>query len=751
MSPEGVHLDGVQQSPASMPAVTPDAPVRSHEDVLRLIEDVEVQLERLRTAQVRSAEEFAHYADRGRRLDEREREIAVASALLTAREAQLQVMADATRAEEARLGERHRTIDAEMEALSAARVEADERERVIATRAEKVSEAERTLEAARRSLDERAAEVASTDSARAAEFEALATERSRIAEAERAIEAERLAMAEARRIADERLHALEGEIVTLNERVTALQVERDRVGRESDEGRAALERAESNAAMLMLAVATLRERLEDCETSLASRDAAIDAKESTIAERDAQLAERDASIAERDARIDELSREIAMTRQSLRTAGEKLANLAKAVADQAPQLERGAAAAALAHEQRERIASLEERIESLERELAERREAIVRAEREVAELRSAATAAPQVVVDTTQVDRMANELDAARHDIERLEREIAAARETEESRRNESESARIADAERAVAETQARLGEALGFLATRKRRIDLARRLQRERKAKREREVRQAAENAMVRVLEEERLVKKQREELRQVQEVLTATETMMVQRYARHRGGLVAAWCTLVVAGLAAGSWFAADAVLPGGSVASVDLLAKVDDPQGVTPEADTLFQSTHREALNDEGFRETVRRRLADRGVQSLKGDEVDAWLDGVTYDSDGPGSLRLIAEGPDPQTATIALDTLATTLVNESAKLAKGKGEVARATIAGNSQVPGRITFSTLTPNRGPLDRIMAAGMVFSAVFTLSLVAGLVTFSRIARAKRRFEDAERFGATL
>jgi hypothetical protein len=37
------------------------------------------------------------------------------------------------------------------------------------------------------------------------------------------------------------------------------------------------------------------------------------------------------------------------------------------------------------------------------------------------------------------------------------------------------------------------------------------------------------------------------------------------------------------------------------------------------------------------------------------------------------------------------------------------------------------------------------------VFSAVFTLSLVAGLVTFSRIARAKRRFEDAERFGATL
>jgi hypothetical protein len=510
--------------------------------------------------------------------------------------------------------------------------------------------------------------------------------------------------------------------------------------------------------MLMLAVATLRERLEDCETSLASRDAAVDAKESTIAERDAaiaeretQLAERNAKIAERDARIDELSREIAMTRQSLRTAGEKLANLAKAVADQAPQLERGAAAALLAHEQRERIASLEERIERLERELAERREAIVRAEREVAELRSAATAAPQVVVDTTQVDRMANELDAARHDIERLEREIAAAREAEESRRNESESARIADAERAVAETQARLGEALGFLATRKRRIDLASRLQRERKAKREREVRQAAENAMVRVLEEERLVKKQREELRQVQEVLTATETTMVQRYARHRGGLVAAWCTLVVAGLAAGSWFAADAVLPGGSVASVDLLAKVDDPQGVTPEADTLFQSTHREALNDEGFRETVRRRLADRGVQSLKGDEVDAWLDGVTYDSDGPGSLRLIAEGPDPQTATIALDTLATTLVNESAKLAKGKGEVARATIAGNSQVPGRITFSTLTPNRGPLDRIMAAGMVFSAVFTLSLVAGLVTFSRIALAKRRFEDAERFGATL
>lgn len=743
MNGDGTQHTGQLQSamgsdlgPGPVPGGSPvDAPVTNHHDVLQLIGDVERQLERLRSAQVRSAEELAHFADRGRRLDEREYSINAAAAMLTAREAQLHAMADAMHTEEVRIAERNRATEANDEALAERQrgVELREssiesREATIAERERSAAERERSTEDRERTCDERIAELTR---AVATERESLEAERAAIEQDRVALARERTAADAAGQVANARLAALTAEIATLNECLTSLQRERDELAdslarniADSKGAQAeALAAAERNEAALMLAMTRLRDQLADAESSLTSRDAVVEGKDRTIAER--------------DARIVDLEREIEMARQSLRTAGEKLAALAKSVADQAPQLERGAEAIAMLAEYRQRIESQERRITQLERELAAAVEA--------------ANAVPETVVDTEALASASAELEAARQEIDRLHSEVAFARQlTDEARENNRSSA--AEADQAIADTQAKLTEALTFLATRKHRIDLARRLQRERKTKREAEVRTVAENAMVRVLEEERIVKKQREELRQVQEVLSATESTMMQRFARHRGGLVAAWCMIVVGVVAVGSWFAADSVMPAAAVASVDLSAKAREGETITPEADIAFQSVHRDALSDEGFREAVKRRLADRGVHALKGNaEFDRWFEGVQFDSDGPGSLRLIAEGPDGQTALIALDTLATTLANESPKLAKGKGDVPRASITGNTQVPGRISFSTLVPQQGPLDRIMAAGMLFSGVLTVGLIAGLVTFGRIAKAKRRFEDAERFGATL
>lgn len=702
------RTDDARVEMAAEPAM-PDRPVRDHSDVLQLIADVEHQLERLRAAQVRSAEEYAHFADRGRRLDEREHAINGAAAMLTARESQLHAMTDALRDEEIRLAERQRQLDLAAGAL-------DHRASEVERRASEIERGATELESARSSID--------------AARTALDADRSRIAEERELFDRERQAMAGARDLADGRLGALETEITTLNERLSSLQRERDELRSSQSESADALAAAERNAVSLMMAITLLREQVADAESSLASRDSVVDSK-------DAVIADRERTIAERDRKVAELDHELEVSRHDLRAAGDKLAALAKSLADQAPQLERGAAALALAHEHRQELLAKDKRIAQLETELAGAIEA--------------AQAVPADVVDAEAAGAAAAELVAAREEIDRLQSEIVAARSAADRERDANRSS-AADAERAIGQTQQKLNEALAFLGSRKRRIDLARRLHRERKVKREREVRQAAENGMVRVLEEERLVKKQREELRQVQEMLTATERSMLHRYARHRGGLVAAWCLIVIVGVAAGSWYAADSVLPKVAVASVDLTAKVREGEQISPEADTAFQSAHREALGNAGFREAVKRRLADRGVTALKGNgEFDRWLDGVDFDSDGPGSLRLIAEGPDPQTAVVALDTLATTLVNESPKLAKGKGDVPRATIVGNTQVPGRISFSTIVPQQGPLDRIISAGMVFSAVMTVGLIAGVVTFGRIARAKRRFEDAERFGATL
>jgi hypothetical protein len=648
-----------------------DKPVRTHQDVLELIADVERQLERLRGAQMRSAEELAHFTDRSRRLDERE--------------AQLDAMAQSLGAEAGLVRERSEAIEA--------------KERELVEREAAIAICERSLADQEQSFRDRAAAVAQGEAAIASEQSRLAAEQEALARAKEEFEVESARRAEER-------GAVEAELSSLRERIAA---------------------AESNEASMMLTITQLRERSLDADESLRSRDAVVEAK--------------DRALAERDTRINELEREVGMVRQSLQTAGEKLSALAKSVADSAPQLERGASAIALLNEYRQRIDSQDTQISQLQKELATARQA--------------ALAAPQTVIERvveTVVDTSA--LEAARGEIDRLREEIAASqRAADEARQQDAvQSSATSEQESAIADTQAKLEQAVAFLASRKRRVDLAKRLLRERKKRREIEMREATENAMVRVLEEERLVKKQREELRHVQEVLSTSERTMMSRYARHRGGLVAAWVMIVMVALAAGAWYAAPAVMPGAAVASVDLVAKTRDGSELTPEADVVFQSVHREALADEGLRMSVRKRLIERGINAFKGSgDLTAWFDAVRVDSDGIGSLRLVAEGPDPQTAVMALDTLATTLVNESPKLAKGKADVPRISITGNSQVPGRMTFSMLVPQQGPWDRFIATGMLFSGIATIGLVGGAFVFARIAASKRRFEDAERFGAHL
>ncbi|MDZ4753256.1 MAG: hypothetical protein SGJ11_02010 [Phycisphaerae bacterium] len=636
--------------------------VNSHDDVLALIDDVERQLARLRGVQSKSAEDFAHFADRSRRLDVREHEVQSAAATLIARQAQLQAMTDALEDERAEL-------------------------RARAT-----------------ALAQQSGEQADTSAMLETTRQELVAERARVNESAQRLIAEEEVLQALRHEVETNQSARDADVETLTTRLAG---------------------SEAQTAALVLELARVRESCEDAEASLASRDAVVEL--------------RDREIIERDTQKNTLQRELDMTRQSLRTAGEKLAALAKSVADQAPQLERGAAALAAATE-------MQRTIEKHSAETAEIRRANERLTEELAAARQAMHDRSEAHDETTR-----EALLAAREEAARLTSEMDALRAAHAATQRDA----TTTLERRMCEIEAaelRMHEALVFLRTRKTRIDLARRLLRERKWEREARVRESTESALVGVLEEERLVKKQREELRQVQEMLAVTEERMMRRYARHRGGIVAAWMMLVTAAIAAGAWLAADFALPSTAIASVDLVAKTRGGEQISPQSDSAWQAMHASIISDETFRTAVRRRLEERGVHSLRGETVLAeWMDGVHVDSDGPGSMRLIAEAPTAEVAVIALDTLATTLVNEAPKFAKGKGDMARIALAGQTQVPGRMTFSTIVPQEGRFDRLMAAGLLFSGIVTLGLIVGGVVSGRIARAKRRFEDAERFGTTL
>jgi hypothetical protein len=179
---------------------------------------------------------------------------------------------------------------------------------------------------------------------------------------------------------------------------------------------------------------------------------------------------------------------------------------------------------------------------------------------------------------------------------------------------------------------------------------------------------------------------------------------------------------------------------------VASVDLVARGRDDAPLTPDADAVFQTSYRELLADEAFRGVVRRRLEERGL-ALVADErtFHAWMDSIRTDSDGAGSLRLVADGTEELATILALDTVATSLVNESARIAKGRADLPRIALVGQTSVPGRSTFATAVVQRDPKDRLAIAGLLLSGVIGLGFAGSALLFGRLARAKRRFEESE------
>lgn len=646
-------------------------PVRTHEDVLSLIADVERQVARLRDVQALSVDEINRQSAQLQEIEAREH-------ALRGTEAQLRGMAEALRAQDAEIAARAQELQQKEEAC-ARHAEAlerdragvqDERQRLTAEFA-RLQDEMRTLEAAREDLARRES--------------ALQLEAIRHREALDAMRLQVEAAELARASAQSRQEELTAEAETLAAKVSELEALAETKAREARDLANELRRAQESEA---------------------------------------------AHVATIESRLAERTSELEATRQNLQLAGQKLAALAQSVADHAPQLERGAAALALVQDQDRRIRELTQQLERTN------------------------GATDRVAMLESNLEDALRKKDVLEATVASLERDLGAARQAAEAAACNAETkaadaAQVAEVERlqaVVAEKSKRLAEAALFLKTRKARLDRARELTRARVRRDDRKARESSEAALVRTLEEERFIKRQREELRQVQEMLALSEQRLLRRQARSRGLMAAAWCMLSTCAVGFTCWIAADVLWPLPSVASVDFVAKLESGTTMRPELDTEWQAAHRAALQDSAFRTTVQRRLQERGVVGFSDSAaLNVWFDDVRIDSDGPGSFRLIARGADPESATIALDTLATSLVNDSSKLLRGKPELPRAVITGNTAVPGRVTFSTLVPQTSLKDRVAAAAMLFAGVAGLGLAAGLVVFGRLSRAKRKFEDMD------
>ncbi|MHC5113156.1 MAG: hypothetical protein ACYTGP_01850 [Planctomycetota bacterium] len=446
--------------------------------------------------------------------------------------------------------------------------------------------------------------------------------------------------------------------------------------------------------------------------SLSTIQAEQDALAATLDERERILVENEQSIAEQRRKLFQWQREL----QAAADSGE------------APAADDGEA-----DELRARIAELENRI---------------------AEKSRAAAASPTEAASAMRVSAMQQR-------IFRLEEELEAERAKKAEAEAEAESAPTpdpAEAERLadLREKAARIAEVAQHVKRRRERLRLVRRLLRhggreDRPAAAEAP---AAEAPAAQKLTHEdfeqraaqiRKLELARQELNDKRNELAKREKKMMRRWARSRAVVVSGWLVFVAAIAAGASWVGVDRYVPATVSAMVTLEAKARHRTPLSEGDVQQWREWHVGLLTSDSFRRTLANRMDERRLDNFANDRAVTKVieKELSVDTAVPKEITLTLAGTDPHEITAVLDILATTVASESQRQAQKREGMTWAEVRGERKEGGRVLYAVV--NETPLtdERLVYWGPAFGAVFLVMLMIIGVTYKRLMRVKREFDD--------
>jgi predicted lipid-binding transport protein (Tim44 family) len=114
----------------------------------------------------------------------------------------------------------------------------------------------------------------------------------------------------------------------------------------------------------------------------------------------------------------------------------------------------------------------------------------------------------------------------------------------------------------------------------------------------------------------------------------------------------------------------------------------------------------------------------------------------VDDLSFESDGPGRLRLVLTGADRRLLTPTLDAVAMTMASESARQAPRRDDGARASLNGEQTGGG---YASLIGGAVSAEVLIFTGLIAGAALVTSLLLVGLVYLVLARAKRVFEEAE------
>ena len=114
-------------------------------------------------------------------------------------------------------------------------------------------------------------------------------------------------------------------------------------------------------------------------------------------------------------------------------------------------------------------------------------------------------------------------------------------------------------------------------------------------------------------------------------------------------------------------------------------------------------------------------------------------------LTVDAATEGKLAITLAGKDSAEITTVLDVLASTLAMESTRQAATRIDNAPAAVSGERHEQGRVRYAQL--NSVPIqdDRVTYATVIFGALLTTCLLLLGVTYVKLSKVKRVFEQGD------
>ncbi len=706
------HDTGTQR-----PTPTGDAPADA--GVLSLIADLEKRLAGLKSLHEQGAQRQAELDGREASLARREAQLLQSVEALTARQNEIEQLAAAA-------ASRHEQVQQSLESLD--------------RRREELERAAREAEAARAENQRRAEQ--------AAQAEHAAAERLRLAEQTEAGIAQ--ARAEVERLRDE----IAREREESRRELDALEAALAQREAQAAEAAASLERHRAELTAAQENLARAQQRLAD-ETARFRADAARTEQEAT--ERADALRELEDRLNERMAELkneaDRIEREKVMVAEQART----LAGSAGGADEHASAIHSGRA-----EQVQIQLGEANARCAGLQTELAQVKEDLANALEQLAQAQSALGQAQRVGPE--EIERRDREAQGLRDEIEQLRSASDLLRSRIEQSEAAAASAHSADEQEIARRDQAivKLRERLeaaerelsrrGGLAADARAAGVSpafATLRRER-LRRYKSLLQAqarkiiqAQAAIQKRHGECEQVLSQRARLQAAWDELQRREKRLAASKSRSGAAVVVLCATLTVAVLAALSWTVAEKLWPGTYVARATLRA---DAHGrpAAPHELASWQAYHEDLVRNPQLLEIAAERMSRRGLAKL-GSVADlrAKLDKDLYtQSAGAGELTIELRETGGERAKLVLDTYVTAIKSAADAARDGRAEDLGTLIAEPAAVLG-----------APVNdrRLQNAGMLLGGGCTAALLAGLLVWSRMAAAKRRFDESQAVQAAL